>query len=651
MSGSWRTEMPDTWDSEIHAAQSALDELDHSISYLAERREKAVAAIEKALRSSGAPAINLAAIAATVERPYTLMPINEHEAWLIHWCGVKMPIFGWVVSQEDAFIKARVSRSMDLIAPLPGWIRSELGWKPPAHKALIDGDRTSIRITEGDEGDFRRRYGKHLGQKTADGSFKIKSGDAWIKLVAQLIKDGILPYTPIPVAAENWDTQAKSPINLRTYQSPIVKQFLDKGSILINIPPGAGKTYIASYVLAHFVGKVLLLADSTVLVEQWRDAVKTYAPQADVTISTYQGAGKYLDKEWDLLIPDEAQRLPANTFSRLAFVKTKYRMGLSGTAWREDGRIFMIAALCGFPVHIPWAELIAAGVLKKPRVVVYVVPNDAAKTRHVKVLLAQRKGQALIYCDWLEQGRALANELNVPFISGASTNKLTQIREADVCVVSRVADRGIDLSDLNLVVEVGFMGGSREQYAQRLGRLLHSTFGGLFATVFTEQEALQYRSRIFGAEAEMAGQVDIEFIYVDGTQTKSGSGIEVYRQKAKRDTRRNLKVLSTIPAAKEPDDNIARIMAIPSITAKLAQAAKSIEPASAAWLRKAFRTCFVTSCTPEEVVIVAGMSGDKTISRAKTACNALVRSGLFSKNGSSFIVNTEVVERLRALST
>jgi hypothetical protein len=140
-----------------------------------------------------------------------LLPINEHEAWLIHWRGVKMPIFGWVVAQEPAFIKAKVTRSMDLLTPLPSWMKTELGWKPPEHKAVIDGTRTSLRLSDGDESSFKRRYGQHLGARQADGTFKIRGGDAWIKLVAALVRDGILPYAPMPVADEHWYGDAQYP--------------------------------------------------------------------------------------------------------------------------------------------------------------------------------------------------------------------------------------------------------------------------------------------------------------------------------------------------------------------------------------------------------------------------------------------------------
>lgn len=170
------------WQQDLEAANSAITTINKALADLAMFRDEATAEIAKYLRVDSGIELDLDAIRATLTRPYTILPINEHEAWLIHWRGVKMPIFGWVVAQEPAFIKAKVTRSMDLLTPLPGWMKDEMGWKPPEHKAVIDGTRTGIQITEGDETSFKRKYGQHIGQRQADGSYKIKGGDAWIKL-------------------------------------------------------------------------------------------------------------------------------------------------------------------------------------------------------------------------------------------------------------------------------------------------------------------------------------------------------------------------------------------------------------------------------------------------------------------------------------
>lgn len=330
------------WTANLKAAQKAAGELSTSLAELTELREKAVADIAAFLRVDSGIELDVDAIQATITRPYTIVPISEYEAWLIHWRGIKMPVFGWVVAAEPAFLKAKVTRSMDLLTPLPLWMKEELGWKPPQHGATIDGTRTAIQLTEGDEGSFKRRYGKFLGGKQEDGAFKIKGGDSWIKLVASLVRDGILPYSPTPVAPEHWGPAHPSEKLLQLvkrqetrandhYINRAVNEFHEKGAVLVNYPPGAGKTLVAACILDRFKGRVLLLADSTLLIQQWEQRLPDLVTEgeAEVTVSTYQGASKYLDQEWDLLIADEAQRLPANTFSKLAFVKTKYRLGLT----------------------------------------------------------------------------------------------------------------------------------------------------------------------------------------------------------------------------------------------------------------------------------------------------------------------------------
>lgn len=348
------------WAERIEQLRDAIASIETQQAALAELHDQATAEIAKYLRSAGAE-LELDAIKATVTRPYTLIPINEHEARLIHWRGVKLPIFGYIEKQEPAFTIARVSRSMDLLTPLPAWMKQELGWKPPAHKAVIDATRSKVLLLEGDEASFKKKYGAQLGAKKPDGSYALRGGAAWIKLVAQLIRDGILPYVPQPVAAADWNSKVECAISLRDYQAPTVQEFKDKGALLINHPPGAGKSYLTLFILCHLVGKTLLLADTVIALEQWREYVKQYAPQAAVTLSTYQGASKYANEEYTLVVFDEAHRVPANTFSKLAFLKAKYRLGLTGTPWREDDRQFMITALSGFPAHIPWAELIKAG--------------------------------------------------------------------------------------------------------------------------------------------------------------------------------------------------------------------------------------------------------------------------------------------------
>jgi hypothetical protein len=657
--------MTSNWHDLIESAESSIGNVDQIIEQLSRYRDSATAEIAKYLRvkDSGIE-LDIEAIQATLTRPYTLLPIGEHEAWLIHWRGVKMPIFGWVVAQEPAFIKAKVTRSMDLLTPLPGWMKQELGWKPPEHKAVIDGTRTSLQVTEGDVVSFKRKYGRFLSASKGD-EIKIKGGDAWINLVAALVRDGILPYAPTPVAAEHWDADANLPALLAQiidkkqreagadYIFRAVKEFREKGATFINYPPGTGKTLVSSAILNHFRGRALLLADTTMLIEQWRDRLKKFAPEANVTLSTYQGAQKYIKEEWDLIIADEAQRLPANTFSKLAFIKTKYRIGLSGTAWREDNRQHLIVALSGFPVAIRWAEMIKTGVLRRPRIVVATVPNDAAKTSYVKSLVAKRRGRALIFCDWIQQGQALADALDVPFIHGNTPRKLEKLEESEVAVVSRVGDRGISFPDLRLVIEVAGAGSAREQFAQRVGRLLHADFEGEFITVFTPEEAVKYRGRVFGVEAELAGEIDIEFIQVGNVSMETAKPKEAPRRQPSQ-ARAETRVTPKAPPKQEPKDDIARTLDLTAVAAKVLQAQKNApnDTRIRNKIPQVLRYCWTASLSPMEIAEGLGEPSQRNVARLTSACEAAAKVGLLvPDHDGRYRVNQTEIDRLKALSS
>jgi len=654
------------WKTTLQQAQGAVSTIDQAIADLTKYRDDATAEIAKYLRVESGVDLDMDAIRATLTRPYTLLPINEHEAWLIHWRGVRMPIFGWVVAQEPAFIKARVTRSMDLLTPLPAWMKQELGWKPPEHKAVIDGTRTSLQLIDGDDASFKRKYGKFIGSKQADGSFKIRGGDSWIKLVAALVRDGILPYAPQPVDPEHWSNKTffgvpellqriieqKEKEAHSNYITRAVNEFKEKGAVLINYPPGSGKTLTTCLILNYFKGRVLLLADTTMLIDQWKDRLKLFAPNANVTVSTYQGGAKYLHEEWDLVVYDEAQRTPANTFSKLAFVKTKYRIGLSGTAWREDDRQHLIVALSGFPVAIRWSEMIASGVLRRPRIVVATVANDAAKISYVKSLVANRRGRCLIFCDWIEQGKQLADALDVPFVHGATPHKLERIQESDVCVVSRIGDRGISLPDLRLVIEVAGAGAAREQFAQRVGRLLHGEFEGEFITVFTPEEAAKYRGRVFGVEAELAGSVDIEFIDATGKAGVTAVTARAVRPgRSARVASNSQQLTTTHRISQKPDDEIGQLLALPAVAAKVSQAQKTVGNRTAPYIERVLRYCWTAALSPKEIAEGLGILDDATRSRMSSACKAAERINLMTVDADGrYQVNQAELERLKALS-
>lgn len=643
-------------------ASTAIAVIDRALKDLQTYRDEAAVEIAKYIRMRKGVLVDPEAIKATVPRPYTLLPINENEAWLISWKGIRMPIMGYVTAVEPAFIKSKITKSGEWFTPFPQWIKDEMGWRAPEHKAIIDSNRTGVSLTDGDELTFKKKYGQFLNGKGTDGSFKIKGGNAWINLVASLVRDGILPYQPRSVAPEHWDAKARYSEELmrvletlewktkRKYLERGVEQFREDGATTFNLAPGAGKSLIVQMILTHLKGcKTLLCVDTSNLETQWKRDLPLRCPNANVTVTTYQGAEKYAKSEWDFVVFDEAQRIPANSFSKLAFIKTAYRCGATGTAWREDNRQHLIIALCGRPFHIPWEEMIAAGILKKPHITVVTVKNEAEKIAFAKARLAKRKGRAWIYCDWIERGKEIARALDTPYVYGETKNGLQTIIDNEVCTVSKVADRGISVRDLRLVIELAGAGKSREQFGQRVGRLLHGEFEGEFDTVFTPEEIRKYKSRIFAVEAELGGQVEIKFVEWSST----GSTVHA-KAPGTRVTRPAPSVARKSPVGTpgKPSDEISMTFEIPSIAAKILQARKSLSNReSIPYVEKVLRYCWDASLSPVEIAEGLGLTGKNIVSVIRTACNANVSVGLMKLHSTAerYAVEYETISRLKKL--
>lgn len=165
-----------------------------------------------------------------------------------------------------------------------------------------------------------------------------------------MIGDGILPFLPQPVKEGDY-REAEVPIELRGYQREAWEKFQESGAIGVYWPFGSGKTIFGLHVMAHIKGPKLVVVPTVTLREQWEERIRQYIPQLEdeIEVETYRSYSKLRDGEYKLVIFDECHRLPATTFSRLATLRTDYRIGLSATPYREDGRTDYIFALTGFP--------------------------------------------------------------------------------------------------------------------------------------------------------------------------------------------------------------------------------------------------------------------------------------------------------------
>ena len=377
---------------------------------------------------------------------------------------------------------------------------------------------------------------------------KISDTEAWVaeEKVAELKRT--LYEAGYPVRDDR-DLESGDPLDvtlnleLRDYQADWVERFVDANSGVLVGPPGAGKTVAAMGALEAVGGETLVLVPSRELAAQWRDELLAHTSlTADqvgeyhggskevrpVTIATYQTAGMdrhrhvFDDREWGLIVYDEAHHIPSEVFRRSADLQSKHRLGLSATPVREDDKEMDIYTLIGPPIGTDWDALFDAGYVAEPEVEIRYVPwldDDAryeyasesghtrrrlasenpAKDEEARHLLRQHPDkQALVFVDYLEQGRRLADVLDAPFVSGETRHAereslFDQFRTGalDTLVVSRIGDEGIDLPDAELAVVASGLGGSRRQGAQRAGRTMRP--GGqsllfVLATRGTEEE-------------------------------------------------------------------------------------------------------------------------------------------------------------------
>jgi DNA excision repair protein ERCC-3 len=255
-----------------------------------------------------------------------------------------------------------------------------------------------------------------------------------------------------------------------------------------------------------------LLEDTTIDPEdigEYHGGTKQIRP---VTVATYQTAGMdrhrqlFDRREWGLIVYDEVHHVPAPVHRRSTSLQSKHRLGLSASPVRGDDAEDEIFTLIGPAIGTDWSALFDAGYVQEPEVEIRYVPwseeadrasyassdaherrqraaSNPAKVDEVRRLLARHDGEgALVFVDYLDQGEAMAEALEVPFISGQTRHArrerlLSQFREGDreTLIVSRVGDEGIDLPNADLAVVASGLGGSRRQGAQRAGRTMRPT--------------------------------------------------------------------------------------------------------------------------------------------------------------------------------
>jgi DNA excision repair protein ERCC-3 len=317
--------------------------------------------------------------------------------------------------------------------------------------------------------------------------------------------------------------------SLRDYQRQAVDGFFDGGSGVVVLPCGAGKTLVGAAAMAKAKATTLILVTNTVAGRQWKrelmarttltdDEIGEYSGERKeirpVTIATYQvmtrkskGEYRHLDlfdsHDWGLIVYDEVHLLPAPVFRMTADLQSRRRLGLTATLVREDGREGDVFSLIGPKRYdAPWRDIeqqgwIAPAECVEVRVTLteaermgyavadaeerYRVASTArTKLNVVKAVLDRHPGEpALVIGAYLEQLEELGEALGCPIVQGSTRNREREalydaFRRGEVprLVVSKVANFSIDLPEASVAVQVSGTFGSRQEEAQRLGRLL-----------------------------------------------------------------------------------------------------------------------------------------------------------------------------------
>ena len=414
-----------------------------------------------------------------LEKPYTLVPKGENEAWVIvpRWIPFNV---GYLQKQDESYNHFVVNKYINWISELPSDIQESVGIQEEFEEATVSDSTVEFS----DEAERERAWdmlgGRDGGlyKREEDSKIKIKSGKEF-DVIANLIENGNLPFAPNPIADSDLRSEPEN-VSLRSYQERAWEKFSETGMVGVYWPPGAGKTFLALYAGDRIRGEKLVVVPQKTLQEQWEDRISEFCEYPEEwDIKTYQyltygdNMNEYNEKEIAFTIFDESHTLPSKTHSKLSTLDTKYRMGLSASPYREDDRVQYIFALTGYPVGLNWDEFVELGVTEYPDVKVLLHRTEKQKVASVKEL-ASAVGKTVIFCDDIAKGKQLASELGVEFIHGETEDRMEKFRENRVVVSSRVGDEGLSVSSLRRVIEFDFHGSSRRQELQRAGRVMHN---------------------------------------------------------------------------------------------------------------------------------------------------------------------------------
>jgi DNA excision repair protein ERCC-3 len=374
---------------------------------------------------------------------------------------------------------------------------------------------------------------------------------------------------PIELVQKDW--------KIRPYQELAAEGFWHGGSGVVVLPCGAGKTIVGAAAMAHAKATTLILVTNTIAARQWReellkrttlneDEIGEYSGSKKeirpITIATYQvmtkkknGVYAHLDlfdtHDWGLIIYDEVHLLPAPIFRFTADIQSRRRLGLTATLVREDGMEGEVFSLIGPKRYdVPWKEIESQGYIAPAECIEVRVnltegerllyataepenryracATNRTKRNVVEALVEKHAGeQTLVIGQYIDQLDDLSETLGVPLIKGDTPIKEREILfnkfrtgEITCLVVSKVANFSIDLPDATIAIQVSGAFGSRQEEAQRLGRILRPKADGRSAKFYSvisrdtvDQDFAQNRQRFLAEQGYSYKIIDADDVF------------------------------------------------------------------------------------------------------------------------------------------
>jgi len=364
---------------------------------------------------------------------------------------------------------------------------------------------------------------------------------------------------------------------IRPYQELAAEGFWHGGSGVVVLPCGAGKTIVGAAAMAHAKATTLILVTNTIAARQWReellkrttlneDEIGEYSGAKKeirpVTIATYQvmtkkknGVYAHLDLfdsyDWGLIIYDEVHLLPAPIFRFTADIQSRRRLGLTATLVREDGMEGEVFSLIGPKrFDVPWKEIEAQGYIAPAECIevrvnlteterlAYATAEPENRYRNCATTRTKRDvvealvekhvdDQVLVIGQYIDKLDELSEVLGAPLIKGETPVKEREVLfnkfrtgEIKCLVVSKVANFSIDLPDATIAIQVSGAFGSRQEEAQRLGRILRPKSDGRGAKFYSvisrdtiDQDFAQNRQRFLAEQGYSYKIIDADDVF------------------------------------------------------------------------------------------------------------------------------------------